>query len=236
MEVQPFAYMLPHVTISVAQASSSGRPKFVVHGKELVVEEVVREYLHNQGWWVVPGEDASLFLSVLACNFQDSFFADVLVNHIGSKAPVLIKRLEGLCKLSRLEGRVSPEHLNVATDLLCRYYSNTSTCNKFRRLSSAIASLPQSNQVGLIRVYSHIGYFTKGIPDLFASKPGNFLFTEVKSAGDALRSEQYFFAEVLLREVGEGFQVVRVLDSTRDYRAAMANPADVPGTRKPVDP
>jgi hypothetical protein len=226
LDEQQFAYSLPHVTIKLPSAEKPGRPRFSVGGKELVVEAAAKEYLRGLGWWVVPGQEASLFLAILACNFQDSFFASVIANYVGADAPTMVARLGQLCERSLVDRRVSAEQLSAAADLLCRYYASESDHRRFRRLATEVGSLPHEEQLGLLKTYKYIGYFTKGIPDLFAIRSGEFVFVEVKSAGDALRPEQYFFAEVLLREVGKGFQVVRILDSGRDHRAALANPAD----------
>ncbi len=235
MDAPQFEYSLPHVTILLPAAPRTRRQRFLVAGKELVVEAAAKEYLRAAGWWVVPGQEASLFLAVLACNFQDSFFGSVVSNYVGADASALIDQLAHLAERALAESSVHPEHLSAAADLLCRYYASDGDHRRFRRLAAEIGLLPQSEQIGLLRAYRHIGYFTKGIPDLFAVKAGQFRFVEVKSVGDALRSEQYFFAEVLLKEVGHGFQVVRILDSDRDHRAELANPADVTRRRRAAE-
>jgi hypothetical protein len=232
VDVQQFTYSLPHVTIMLPLSAKTGRPKFVVDGKEMVVEAAAKEYLRTLGWWVISGQEASLFLAAMSSNFRNSFFASVLTNYIGTETPMLVERLDRLFEQSTKERFISAEHLSTAVDLLCRYYSSERDHRRFRRLAAAIGKLSPVDQIGLLKVYRYIGYFTKGIPDLFAIKSGEFIFTEVKSENDALRPEQYFFAETLLRELGTGFQVIRVLDAFRDHKSALANPADVHRTTK----
>ena len=72
MEASEFSYQLPHVTIHLAPSGGSGRPRFLVNGKELLVEAAAKEYLRSHGWWVIRGNEASLFLAVLSANFADS--------------------------------------------------------------------------------------------------------------------------------------------------------------------
>jgi hypothetical protein len=212
-------------------AAGPGRRRFVINGKDMTVEAAAKEYLRTLGWWVVPGQEASLFFAVMSSNFHDSFFASVLANYVGPETPAMVERLDRLCEEAARDGRLAPEHLTAAADLLCKYYSSDGDHRRFRRLAAEVGTLAPVDQLGLLKVYKHIGYFTKGIPDLFAIRPGAFRFSEVKSAGDAVRPEQYFFAEALLRETGDGFQVIRILDSSRDHKAALANPADISRAR-----
>ncbi len=148
------------------------------------------------------------------------------LNYVGPNVPDLIAELDDLCRESLNTGGLSPAHLNAAADFLCRYYTSPSDHGKFRRLATEVGSLSPHDQLALINVYKAIGYFTKGIPDLFAVRAGEFMFMEVKSEGDALRPEQSVFAEALLPEVETGFQVLRILSTTGGRTSPLANPAD----------
>lgn len=222
-------YSIRHTSLRLELVKGSGRPKFIYAGKPLLVEAAAKEYLRDQNWWVVRGEEASLFLSVLSANITDSFFAEVCRNYIGNKAKALIKNIENLCQQSLSRGILSQEHISSATDFLCKYYSSLEDHERIEHIARKVASLSANNQLILVKAYRAIGYFTKGIPDLFAVKNGEFMFAEVKSEGDALRPEQYTFAETILPEAPEGFHVIRVLGQTGGNIAMLANPADQAG-------
>ncbi len=224
--MEAHSYTIPHLTLRLEPAGEAGRRKYLIDGKALVVEAAAKQYLRSEGWWVLRGDEASLFLAVLSANFANSFFAAVCVNYVGPEAPRLIDALETKCQTSLRSGDVSSDHLAAAADFLCRYYSSVGDQRKFRRLANLVTTLPPSAQIGLLRVYRAIGYFTKGIPDLFAIRPGRFVFFEVKSEGDALRPEQYIFAEAVLREVESAFQILRVLAITEGSSTQLLNPAD----------
>ena len=226
MNATHHSYAIRHLTLRLEAVVGSGRPRFTIGGKTLVVEAAAKEYLRSQGWWVLRGDEASLFLAVLSANFADSFFAKVCLNYVGANAPALIAKLDALCRESVNSGKLSAAHLDAAGDFLSRYYASPSDHRKFRRLATEIGGLSPHDQLALVKVYKAIGYFTKGIPDLFAVKAGEFMFVEVKSEGDALRPEQYVFAEAVLPEVETGFQVLRVISTTGGRSSQLANPAD----------
>jgi hypothetical protein len=208
--MESHTYVIPHMTVRVEVALDAGRRKYLVDGKPFVVEAAAKQYLRSHGWWVLAGTEASLFFAVLSANFGGSFFADVCSNYIGPDAPHLIEALESRC----------------SADFLCRYYSGVSDQRKFRRLADLVMSQASSTQIGLLRVYRTIGYFTKGIPDLFAITASGCSFFEVKSENDALRPEQYIFAETILREVPSAFQIMRVLGTSEGSAQQLLNPAD----------
>jgi hypothetical protein len=95
-----------------------------------------------------------------------------------------------------------------------------------QKIAEFCTTLPTESLIGLIRMHRSLGYITKGIPDLFAARPKEFLFVEVKSEGDALRAEQYVFFEALAREAPSGFLVLRVLGLTEGGRDLLRNPND----------
>jgi hypothetical protein len=224
--MESHTYVIPHMTVRVEVALDAGRRKYLVDGKPFVVEAAAKQYLRSHGWWVLAGTEASLFFAVLSANFGGSFFADVCSNYIGPDAPHLIEALESRCSASLQSGALTPEHTAAAADFLCRYYSGVSDQRKFRRLADLVMSQASSTQIGLLRVYRTIGYFTKGIPDLFAITASGCSFFEVKSENDALRPEQYIFAETILREVPSAFQIMRVLGTSEGSAQQLLNPAD----------
>lgn len=228
MESISTQYTIPHTTIRLAMVRERNRPRFMVDGEKLGVEAAAKEYLRSKGWWVVEGSKISLFLSMLSANFGDSFFAQVCRNWIGEDADRLIADLRRHCEATISTGRISDQHMQTAITFMRRYDGSESGHKKASLWASRLQSLPAPQQMVLIEVYKAIGYFTKGIPDLFATKDNKFVYYEVKSEGDALRAEQYVFAEALLPRLPGSFQVLRVLDKDSDTLGALANPADKP--------
>jgi len=224
--MESHTYAIPHLTLRFEAAAEAGRKKYLVDGKPFAVEGAAKQSLRPEGWWVLAGTEASLFLAVLSANFANSFFAAVSANYVGPDAPRLIEALETKCQASLRSGALSSDHLAAATDFLCHYYAGAGDQRKFRRLAELLATQSPAVQTGLLRVYRAIGYFTKGIPDLFAIKPREFIFFEVKSENDALRPEQYIFAEAVLREIPAAFQVLRILATTEGSPQQLLNPAD----------
>ena len=224
--MEPHSYAIPHLTLRLEVALDGGRKKYLVDGKAYAVEAAAKQYLRSEGWWVLAGTEASLFFAVLSANFGNSFFAGVCSNYVGPEAPRLIEALESKCQGSLRSGSLSAEHAAAAADFLCRYYSSVGDQRKFRRLADLMVSQTSSTQIGLLRVYRAIGYFTKGIPDLFAITTTRCIFFEVKSEGDALRPEQYIFAEAVLREIPSAFQLIRVLGTAEASARQLLNPAD----------
>jgi hypothetical protein len=226
--MEPHSYAIPHLTLRLEVALEGGRKKYLVNGKPYAVEAAAKQYLRSEGWWVLAGAEASLFLAVLSANFGNSFFAGVCSNYVGPEAPRLIEALESKCQASLQSGALAAEHASAAADFLCRYYSSVGDQRKFRRLAELMLSPTSTAQMGLLRVYRTIGYFTKGIPDLFAITTTHCIFFEVKSENDALRPEQYIFAETVLREMPSAFQLIRILGAAEASARQLLKPADRP--------
>lgn len=202
------------------------RPRFIFAEKPLLVEAAAKEYLRSQGWWVVRGEEISVFFAMLSANFGSSFFADVCKSHVGDEAAALMAQIQNVCEASIQDGILSEDHINLSVSFMCRYYKNEADHRRARLYGKKVAELSPTHQLALLGLYRDVGYFTKGIPDLFATKGSGFVFYEVKSEGDSLRSEQYVFAEALLPRLPGSFQVIRVLGEKGGQLHLLSNPAD----------
>jgi hypothetical protein len=206
-----FEYALRHITLQVPAADRTNRPRFVFGDRELVVEKIAAEYFRGEGWWVIKGDDAHLFFSFFSANFKNSFFYDVCAGYVGEQMSEFFQSLRKKTDAAIKSGIIENDHLEQAADFICHYYKSPSDHSRFRKLAKLLSSIGQQKLIGLLRMYSQIGYTTKGSPDLFMAKPGLLRFVEVKSPSDALRAEQYDFIERFLMLVSEDMLIFRVL-------------------------
>lgn len=226
MERTDIGYTIPHTSLRAEIVRDGRRIKFIIDGKELAVEAAAKLYLRERGWWVVAGAKISFLLSILSANFRNSFVFDVLENYVGADVSMLAQQIEGHCEETLNARRIGKEHLEAAVSFMCRYYRSESDHKKARLWGRKLSELTPAHQIALVSLYREIGYFTKGIPDLFATKDGEFVFFEVKSEGDALRAEQYIFAEAILSRMANSFHVLRVLGLEGGKYHSLANPSD----------
>lgn len=213
-----FEYALRHITLQIPAAARTNRPRFVFGERDLVVEKVAIEYFRGEGWWVIKGDDAHLFFSFLSANFKNSFFYDVCSGYVGEQISEFFQALRKKTDTAINSGMIEEGHLEQAADFICQYYKSPSDHSRFRKLAKLLSSVGQQKMVGLLRMYSQVGYTTKGSPDLFMVKQGSFQFVEVKSPGDALRSEQYDFIERFQMLVSNDILIFRVLPMGSEYK------------------
>lgn len=219
-------YEITHTSLRLEMVKVGSRSRFIFAEKPFVVEAAAKEYLISQGWWVVRGEEISVFFAMLSANFGGSFFADVCKNYVGDEATALMAQIKNLCEASIHNGILSEEHINLSVSFMCKYYKSEAGHRRAKLYGKKVAELSPTHQLALLGLYRDVGYFTKGIPDLFATKDSEFVFYEVKSEGDSLRPEQYVFAEALLPRLPGSFQVVRVLGEKGGHLHLLSNPAD----------
>ena len=157
-------YSVPHLVITATPAETLDRPKFQAQGKSVPVERLVNEFFRDQGYKVVKGDEAALFLHVLSANFRNSFFMEVCRNHIGSDADPLSKELDALAEKSINARVITKPQIERASNFLCRYYSGKRQQNLYTSLSQFFGLQPHQLMVSLIRLFRGFCGFKRPSP------------------------------------------------------------------------
>ena len=208
-------YAIPHIVVRAPTEQGGHTRLYQVDGKLLRVEQYASHFLRNAGWSVVKGDDAHLFLSVLSCNFKDSFFREVCRNWVGASAEERIARIDAAVTCSLAAGKLQAGLVDEAEAMLLKYYASYPPKQAVHAtVAKHVRSMDQGLVLRLIAFYRGAGYTTKGAPDLFAASGGSFWFVEVKSQKDSLSAAQYEFFEGYLTSVAQHILVLRVVPVT----------------------
>lgn len=210
---ESICYSIQHVVVKANPQFQEKKLFFYVNGKLKKVEDYAKNLFKVAGWDVYKGDDVHLFLSVLSCNFQNSFFNDVIKNYVGKNAEKYINELELIIQDSFNDGIIQPDLVEKASLILQKYY-NTYTPKKKIMISIAdcIKNIDQNILFKLLKLYREDGYSTKGAPDLFIYSNNIFYFVEVKSQTDSLSQFQYHYFEKYLTLVSDNIFVLRIVN------------------------